>query len=439
MLIHPRLFVRSGAKHPPAIASTPVPVPSSRMKADTCLQKPNQFQESIEGDADKAEGILFSYFQSTVKSEPPAAVLKQFQDFFLVHQSKDINEILSKVTYQFLVFNQPDRFCYSLNYVIFILISHWLRKGEIGAIRQLLLRLKADPDIPFSDSSTSFSQQKFSLWLRDFKCSQYFRNLFFFVPGTYQESTWGDRYYLFALGDQYLNEDYPYPQQEAARFLLFQLRQRYKFRLAMYLNALREDALPRAPQVNPTHLDRRTLLMIQQVFFKRKQRNYEEPAQYILEHLSDQTFGVFKQSLVSHLIICIRREKLTHWLHKKLQDHLQVFAQEQDGLMMNQGLLYQICDGLFGYFLNPEYLQNPAHPLTLLLVERDYLTLANLLLRLLFVCPETYRSLLASLNRLVFLYDRQPLDQCEWLVGFLETMNVILAMMVEEPAFYRPV
>jgi hypothetical protein len=57
-----------------------------------------------------------------------------------------------------------------------------------------------------------------------------------------------------------------------------------------------------------------------------------------------------------------------------------------------------------------------------------------LLLKLILISPQSHTKLVLSLNSLLAAYTDQSEDQAPWLISFLETMQVIFALAIQEPS-----
>ena len=103
---------------------------------------------------------------------------------------------------------------------------------------------------------------------------------------------------------------------------------------------------------------------------------------------------------------------------------------------MGHHLITKTCDEIIQYLLNPESFADPTHPFTLMMIQREFLSLGIILLKLVLVSPRSYGQLISSLNELIYQHRNKSQEDCEWLTGLLETVQVILTLGVQESQYY---
>ena len=147
-------------------------------------------------------------------------------------------------------------------------------------------------------------------------------------------------------------------------------------------------------------------------------------------------YGDFKKALVDYLLTSIGGDRRLKWLPEKLEQHLAELYSEKNGVSVGHHLITKTCNEIIQYLLNPESFADPTHPFTLLMIQREFLSLSIILLKLVLISPRSYGQLIMSLNELMDQHRHKSHDECEWLTGLLETMQVILTLGVNESQYY---
>lgn len=186
---------------------------------------------------------------------------------------------------------------------------------------------------------------------------------------------------------------------------------------------------------NPTLIHTSTLKLIQKVVIKRDQ-GYTQMAEGFLSLHEHDSYSDFKRALAKYLLTSIGGDRRLKWLPKKLEQHLTELYSEKNSVTVGHHLITKTCDEIISYLLNPESFADPTHPFTLLMIQREFLSLSIILLKLVLISPRSYGQLMSSLNDLIQHNSHKEKAECEWLVGLLETMQVILTLVVNEGQYY---
>jgi hypothetical protein len=168
----------------------------------------------------------------------------------------------------------------------------------------------------------------------------------------------------------------------------------------------------------------------------KKGNSYQAMADSFLAETGKATYGEFKEQLSAHLLLSITGDRRLKWLPEKISKFLVTRYPGKDEIIVGHHLVTKTCDELIAYLLDAENLQDPTHPFTLLMIEQEFLSLSILLLKLVLISPRSYGQLMQSLNELIRHFSPKPQEECEWLISFLETMQVILTLAVQESQYY---
>ena len=378
------------------------------------------------------EQVIFDCFAQTLQTAPLDDFLGLFQAFFVSHDASQCPESLQQASYQLIIANRRAGFIAVLKRCCYLFIEACLNQESIQHITQLA-HLLLTPTSQTGDAS--LTTERFQDWLRGFVQSEECRVFRVLAPPSEtNQRTWGDRYVGFMLCAQ-ATDPYSSPEQQRASKLLYQLfNNRYRYRLVMYLSTKGKMTATGDSIKNPTLIEDVTLNLIHRLVVK-KQPSYPDIATQFLVQTDEHTFATWQPYFVDYLFCAMTSPRRLKWLPDKVLQHLRQCYPEGDSITLNRELIADVCRNLIHYLLNPEHLQDLSHPLPVLMIQREYLTLSILLLKLVLVAPETYGELVQALNLLLGQYQDQPKEECQWLMGFFETVQVILALVLTAPQY----
>ncbi|OKH17410.1 hypothetical protein [[Limnothrix rosea] IAM M-220] len=381
----------------------------------------------------EASEEILNFFVELSRTASISSLLEQFDIFFINHDPSGIPAQLNHAIYQLLVYNCTADFIYLLNRCAFLIVNTCFLQKKIKYVEKLMGLFQGRSPLA---SNAALSTRKFRDWVESYMDSRQYKVLALFSPAVkLQKKTWHDRYVTLTLLAQTFDAEVSIEQRQACQWLYQFLKSRYKFQLVMFL-AKGCDAAPNEEKVrNPTFIHPATLKLIQKVVVKRNQ-GYPQMAEDFLALHEHDIYGDFKQALVKYLLISIGGDRRLKWLPQKLEQHLAELHPEKNSVTVGHHLITKTCDEIIRYLLNPESFADPTHPFTLLMIQREFLSLGIILLKLVLVSPRSYGQLVISLNELMQHYHHKSKAECEWLTGLLETVQVILTLAVNEGQYY---
>jgi hypothetical protein len=232
------------------------------------------------------------------------------------------------------------------------------------------------------------------------------------------------------LVPQFVDLRNPVEQREAARALSQQLRDRFKFELAMYIIRSQNTSAPERIPKNPTVLGDSVLRLIKMIVAKRGAFSYASLANIFLNQVDQLNYQEFKQSLQRYLFFGIENNELVEILKEKLSEKLSVLYEDYHGMSVNDALLLRTCNRIIEY-LTTENRQDPSALFILLLSQTSPMTLVLVLLKLILICKNSRTHLDARIADLIKYYEKYPEGECYWVVNFLEVFNVTFAIYTE--------
>ncbi|AFY37576.1 hypothetical protein Lepto7376_1219 [[Leptolyngbya] sp. PCC 7376] len=390
-------------------------------------------EEELPDEVAEAIRDILNFFVKLSKTSSISSLLENFELFFIDHDPNSIPQNLNHSIYQLLVYNCTSDFIYLLNRCSFLIVNSCLKQKKTKHIEKLIDLFQNPSTLP---SNASLATRKFRDWVDSYKSSRQYKILELFSPAAkVGNKTWHDRYIRLTLLAQTFDVETPIEQRQACQFLYQFLKNRYKFQLVMYLTKGCDEAPAKAKVSNPTLIHPSTLKLIQKIVVKRGQ-GYPQMAEEFMEQHEQGIYADFKKALVEHLLTSIGGDRRLKWLPKKMEQHLDTIYPEKSSVTVGHHLITKTCDETICYLLNPESFVDPTHPFTLMMIQREFLSLSIILLKLVLISPRSYGQLIQSLNDLMQHYRHKSQDECEWLTGLLETVQVILTLGVNEAQYY---
>lgn len=372
---------------------------------------------------------IFDYFVTESQTKSVDQLLEIFRNFFISHNPEAVPGIFQKAFYDILVGHHTQGALTLINRCAFTVVNVCLKGKGLAYIDQLVLDLEARSPLP---SDACLAARQFRDWVEAYCESEEYQLLKLFSPQSRKQSpSWGDRYLRFALLAQALNLGVAPEQRRACQMLYRVIHHRYKFQLAMFLAKGCEGTAGEKGVVNPTLIPPTTLKLIHKLMVGRGE-GYARLAQMFLQGTAKETYGDFKGALGEHLLLSVAGDRRLKWLPRKLNQYLSGLSPEKNPIKVGQHLITKTCNQLIDYLLNPAHVQNPTHPFLLMMIEQEFLSLSVLLLKLVLISPHSYKILMLALNNLISYFKAHPEQECGWLKGFMETLQVVFTLGLDE-------
>ncbi len=376
----------------------------------------------------QAQDTVYNFLLGIVNKWPPEEVLLEFKRLFIYHVDSISAEAMQAI-YDIVFSNNEEEFRNTLKRCCYILVNNWDATRNYKPIQELVV-VFADPSITRNTASPTLKRLRH--WLDGFVKSSDYDELKLFAS-RYEEKErgpWVSRYTSYLLVPQYVDLKNPIEQREAARALSKQLKDRFKFDLAMYIARSQSNAPSKRVPKNPTALGEEVLRLIKAIVAKRGPFSYANLANIFVNQTQNLAYNQFKQSIQQYLIFSIENQEFVGTLRSKLTEKLDTLYESHDDEVINSALMLRTCNRVIDY-LTTENQTEPSQLFVLLLSQGNPITLVVALLKIILICKHSRTHLETRIAELIKYYQNYPEDECAWVVNFLEVFTVTFAIHAE--------
>lgn len=372
---------------------------------------------------------IYKFFMEIVNSYPPENVLREFRRLFIDSLIiGDLNNV--PIIQKLLLLADEGEFHHTLKRCCYILINNWATIRKHYYIQELINSFVELPRYTWINNCDFFNLYKERI--NNFVDSQEYQELkiFNYKKEHNHKSHWSDRYSAYLLVAQSLDVDKPKEQQEAAIKLYRQMKDKYKFDLAMYIARSQSAASSNTRYTNPSILGDNVLHLIKRIVVKKGQFSYENLANIFLKQTANQTLKEFKISFQKYLLLSMGNQEIALLLQQSLKDKILLWKPESETETINKNLLLRICNRLIDC-LTTENRHEPSDLFTLLVAQGHPLTLVIILLKIILISPHSRNHLETRIAALISYYQHQSEEECKWLIYFIEVFNITFAIYAE--------
>ncbi|MBC1300188.1 hypothetical protein GNF11_35975, partial [Nostoc sp. UCD122] len=194
-----------------------------------------------------------------------------------------------------------------------------------------------------------------------------------------------NRYSSYLLIDQSVNKNNPIEQQEAARKLSKQIKEKFKFELAMYIARSQSTVSSTARYKNPSVLGDQALRLIKAIVLKRGVFSHENIAHIFLKQTQNQTLEEFKINLEKYLFLSVGKQESVEAWKQQFIDILSSWKKDYNQEIITKELFLRTCNRVIDY-LTIENGKEPSSLFILLISQGHALTLVIILLKIILIC-----------------------------------------------------
>lgn len=376
----------------------------------------------------QAQDCIYEFLLEIVRKWPPEEVLLEFKRLFIYHVDS-ISSGAMQAVYEIVFANNQEEFQHTLKRCCYILVNNWDASRNFKPIQDLV-QIFADPS--FNRYTASPTLKRLRIWINDFVQSKDFEELKLFTS-RYEDrivGPWTSRYTSYLLVPQYIDLKNPLEQREAARALSKQLKDRFKFDLAMYVAKSQIPAASDRAAKNPTALGDEALRLIKMIVARRGQFSYVNLASIFLRQIEAVKYREFKQSLQRYLIFSVENHSFANTFKVKIKEKLDGLYPSHGEELISDALILRTCNRVID-LLTTENQNDPSPLFIQLLSQGSPITLVIILLKVILISRYSRTHLEARIAGLIKHYQNYPEDDCDWVVNFLEIFNVTFAIYAE--------
>ncbi|WP_373528324.1 hypothetical protein [Nostoc sp.] len=372
---------------------------------------------------------VYSFFGEIVKKLSPDDTLREFKTLFIEGLDSQDSHYIPGI-YRIFLDNNEQEFCNTLKRCIYIIINNWITNRKDKYIKELV-NLFANENLTVK--TNSFPAINISKrWLNNFINSKDYQELKLFAA-KYEESSkghWANRYTSYLLIDQSVNKNNPIEQQEAARRLSRQIKDKFKFELAMYIARSQSAASSTTRYNNPSILGDNALRLIKAIVLKRGVFSHENIANIFIKQTQEQTLEEFKKSIEKYIFFSVDNQELVESLRQQFAKNLSSWKKDYNQEILTKEFFLRTCNRVIDC-LTTENGKEPSSLFIILLTQGHSLTLVIILLKTILICRNSRRHLEIRIANLIRYYEKYPEDECKWVINFMEVFNITFAIYTE--------
>ncbi|MEW5859370.1 MAG: hypothetical protein AB1861_18610 [Cyanobacteriota bacterium] len=402
------------------------------------LPEPNTHQTELFTNSNKlvqnipeAQEIICRFFLDIVKQWAPDLVLDEFKTLFINPVKAGGSEHLEALKI-IIISKNEEAFRNTLKRSCYILLNNWILGRHYQALKDLIQLISNSNNGGISSPNVKCLKA----WVGNFINSKDYEELKLFVSKyeNREQDHWKSRYTSYLLAPQYVNRKNPEEQRQAAKGLSKQLKEQFKFDLAMYTAHSGATGFNAKKNQNPTALGDQALRLVKKVIAKRGMFSYENIANIFLKQTKELKYKYFKQGLLKYLFYSTESQGEVEKLKTNLWKVLESLYKEVDEEEVNSLLLIKTCKRVIEC-LTIKKNGEPSSLFVSLASEGKSVTLAILLLKIILICPPTRTHLEVCLAKLIQYYEEYPQEECSWVINFLEVIRITLTIYTENIQF----
>jgi hypothetical protein len=376
-----------------------------------------------------AQEEVYSFFVEIVKNLSPDDVLREFKGLFIDGLDSEDSDYIPGIYSIFLDDNEQE-LCNTLKRCCYIIVNNWKTNRKDKYIQELV-NLFVNENLNIKDNNAPVVKICKN-WLENFVKSKDYQELKLFA-NKYDESSkghWANRYSSYLLIDQSVNKNNPIEQQEAARKLSKQIKEKFKFELAMYIARSQSAVSSTTRYQNPSVLGDQALRLIKAIVLKRGVFSHENIAHIFIKQTQNQTLEEFKINLEKYLFLSVDKQESVEAWKQQFIDILSFWKKDYNQEIITKELLLRTCNRVIDC-LTIENCKEPSSLFILLIAQGHTLTLVIILLKIILICKNSRRHLETRIAHLIRFYENYPEDECKGVIHFMEIFNITFAIYAE--------
>ncbi|MHC5597416.1 MAG: hypothetical protein ACYTXC_15995 [Nostoc sp.] len=376
-----------------------------------------------------AQEEVYSFFVEIVKKLPPEDVLREFKTFFIDGVSSQNSDYLPGIYSIFLEDNEEE-LCNTIKRCCYIIVNNWKTNRKDKYIQELV-NLFVNENLKLKSNNSPIGKIRRS-WLENFVNSKDYNDLKLFATKSDGSSQghWVNRYTSYLLIDQSVNEKNPREQQEAARRFAKQIKEKFKFELAMYIARSQSAVSSTTRYTNPSILGDQALRLIKAIVLKKGVFSYENIAHIFIKQTENQTLEEFKINLEKYLFFSVNNQESVETWRQQFADILSLWKTDYNQEIITKELFLRTCNRMIDC-LTTENGKEPSSLFILLIKQGHALILVIILLKIILICRNSRRHLETRIAHLIRFYEKYSEEECKGVINFIEIFNITFAIYAE--------
>ena len=370
--------------------------------------------------------IIYKFLVQIVQEWSPEKGMLEFQHLYFSLESSNVSLDAFNALTEIISHNNEVVFQETLKRSCYILINNWETGRNYAYIRELVTSLGDLKNLPVALSTP---RKRMRTWINNFTKSPDYRELQLFVARHDEDGVkhWSSRYASFLLVPQFTDVNNPIEQREAAQALSQQLKNRFRFDLAMY-TARSESGLPTEESLkNPTALGDEVLRLVKKIVLQINSHKQYNVGRLFLNQVENLRYDRFKLALQKYLIFSVDQDRSMLAFNEKLGDKLRELFADKEEQTIDEFLILRTCNRLIDY-LTTENRQDPAPLFILFLSQGNTITLVIILLKIVSISPNSRVHLEGGVAKLINYYMEQNIEDSTWVINFFEIFKITSAI-----------
>lgn len=372
-----------------------------------------------------AQEIIYQFFLNQIQNYEPEIVLQKFKNIF-IELIAPVEPKLIQGIYTIIDADSQLEFYNLFKRCCYILVNNWIEQRKYQ-LPQKLLEILSQTNLGEPEANNPLKLLR--VWLTNFINSPDYEDLkvSVFKYEKTVEKHWTSRYQPYLLAAQYLDANNTPKERQTARVLSQQLKDKYKFDLAMYTSRSQSAAFKLKKYYNPTLLGDRALRLIKIILLNRGSMSYPNLAKIFLSQTQNITYKQFKQYLIKYLFFYGEKFDSTEFIREKIINYLDICHPESDEKNINNSLRLRTGNYLIECF-TVEKSGEPSALFLMFATQMNPLTLAIILLKIILISTYSRTYLEVCFAKLIAYYQERTPAECQWLINFLEICQIALTI-----------
>ena len=383
-----------------------------------------EFYSKIE----KLQVVICNFFIQLVNRRTGEEVIDEFEQIFIdlnCSKSEEVNQALNRIVIE----QNQSLFSATLKQSFYILINNWTINQQQEYAQALFERMES---ANYQEQRISPSANLLRKWTRSFLQSKDYQEICRYA--LHSRSPWINRYQSYLLSTQIQRTQSP-AQDQANRQLIEQLKDKYKFDLAMYVVRSQCPRSAGEELKTPTQLGPEASNLIKTTISTERDFIYARQAEIFLVTTQNCNYEEFKESLLNDFMLHVGSRYPASTMRDTLQRKLEKFHIQAHLKPLNKSLISKTCQQVIR-LLTTENNRSPSF-LFLLLVERgNHLTLAILLLKTVLISKSAQIYLESCIANLIQHYQNYDEEECGHFIQFLEVFNLVFTLFTANVEYH---